>query len=492
LLCKRLKDKEDLSGRPDPNLGTFPIKKVFIRYEQILGSLEVFVAKCKDNIIKIYKMNLDSYKRVSTSSTTGGITPVFSSAEYKNDKGRKSNGRSPLVIGIITIGSLVIGAMLFFFYSLHSGESVNTDLPALKSSSLSAEEHIVSIHPETDFHIPPPPNPQEEDLLPEKLKVPPEEINDPEKVALDIIDKIRKMKFNQKIVIEKNIEAQTLIKKAQQLLRNLLIQRYGEGAIYVEMIVKLPKYLITETIEEQEQIDANGPELLRTLRIEMAPIAYVPYSVYFFIENIVKPFRSGSFHRNAGHVLQAMLQRQEWGGKHTQFAWQEYNPLYPHKKWTLGYAGRPSSSGAMYISTLDNTYNHGPASQGSKTEADCIIGRLADEDSIETVKLMTKQKGAGKGGGFIQDKKNWINIVSMRVTENNMNFQLQPEELTGKEGEEEELLNNRIIEQDPNAESKGASNEKYNLEIPFTNAEHPPEPETVPEAEAEGDHQPTV
>ena len=139
--------------------------------------------------------------------------------------------------------------------------------------------------------------------------------------------------------------------------------------------------------------------------------------MYFFLHNIVSGFVSGDFHRNAGHVLQAMLRqdKSKSGGKVLPFAWQEYSPKYPHKKWTLGYAGRPSSRSAMYISNLDNTRNHGPASQGSKTEADCIIGELADEASIAVAKEMTKQKGGAKGSGFISDKSKFVHISSLRV-----------------------------------------------------------------------------
>jgi len=44
-------------------------------------------------------------------------------------------------------------------------------------------------------------------------------------------------------------------------------------------------------------------------------------------------------------------------------------------QYTLGFAGRPSSS-AFYVSTLDNTDNHGPGSQGSKTEADACFAKV--------------------------------------------------------------------------------------------------------------------
>ena len=52
--------------------------------------------------------------------------------------------------------------------------------------------------------------------------------------------------------------------------------------------------------------------------------------------------------------------------------------------------GRPSGP-EFYISTEDNTYNHGPASQGSKTEADACFGKLYDQDSIDIATWMLKQ-----------------------------------------------------------------------------------------------------
>ena len=153
--------------------------------------------------------------------------------------------------------------------------------------------------------------------------------------------------------------------------------------------------------------------------VEMAPTALVPYSVYNFLE-IVRRFKSGAFHRNAGHVLQAManlgppasaFDRFTGGGS---MAFQEYHPGYPHKKFTLGYAGRPGGP-AFYVSTVDNSVNHGPASQGSKTEADACFGRLHDEESEATVRRMQKQPGAEKGLGFVSGQNNFIVISSLRV-----------------------------------------------------------------------------
>ncbi len=53
-------------------------------------------------------------------------------------------------------------------------------------------------------------------------------------------------------------------------------------------------------------------------------------------------------------------------------AFQEYSPNFPHVQYSLGYAARPGGP-EMYISTVDNVQNHGPASQGSKTEAEVVL-----------------------------------------------------------------------------------------------------------------------
>jgi hypothetical protein len=173
--------------------------------------------------------------------------------------------------------------------------------------------------------------------------------------ALEAIDELGKMKQSG-IVMEFDRHAQERIKVAQSLLTKLLVEKYGAGPYYVAMHILFPESMRVDGATSEEEVI-----------IELAPIDIVPYSVYFFIENIVNGFAGGNFHRNAGHVLQAMI---SGTGRSKSFAWQEYSPQYPHKKFTLGYAGRPSGGSAIYISTVDNTQNHGPASQGSKSEAD--------------------------------------------------------------------------------------------------------------------------
>ena len=90
--------------------------------------------------------------------------------------------------------------------------------------------------------------------------------------------------------------------------------------------------------------------------IETAPIELMPVAVLLYLD-IVSDWEGGMFHRNAGHVLQIQTH-----GRHRGLPFQEYSPEYPHVEGTLGYAGRPGGP-PFYISTIDNTRNHGPASQ---------------------------------------------------------------------------------------------------------------------------------
>ena len=209
-----------------------------------------------------------------------------------------------------------------------------------------------------------------------------------------LVEAVREIK-NRGVVIETDAAAKVAVSAAQDALRMLLRREYGEGPYYVDMELVFPKSM---------------PDFERgVVTIELAPIALVPYVVYYFLE-IVKHFKSGAFHRNAGHVLQSMVRlegRQERG-----LAWQEYDPHFPHQIYTLGYAGRPGGP-AFYISTVDNTMNHGPASQGSKTEADGCFGKIVN--GVSVVKQMMKQPGRSKPNGFISDAANFITIASLRL-----------------------------------------------------------------------------
>ena len=63
--------------------------------------------------------------------------------------------------------------------------------------------------------------------------------------------------------------------------------------------------------------------------------------------------KGGSFHRNAGHVLQAMLtlkeSSEESGHGGNAMAFQEYDARVPHEQFTLGYAGQNCYLMSYYV-----------------------------------------------------------------------------------------------------------------------------------------------
>jgi len=135
--------------------------------------------------------------------------------------------------------------------------------------------------------------------------------------------------------------------------------------------------------------------------IETAPFDVNPHNVLVFLE-IVDSWAGGSFFRNAGHVLQAKTEVETPRG---HLAFQEYSPEFPHAEYTLGYAGRPGGP-QFYISIMDNIQNHGPASQGSKTEADGCFGRVMK--GKEVVDRLKNDWGINKKG-FHGDDMGFLN-----------------------------------------------------------------------------------
>lgn len=130
--------------------------------------------------------------------------------------------------------------------------------------------------------------------------------------VIEAIERLREFKKAGR-VIETDTEAQIFIPQAQSFIRSFLTLKYGQGPYYIAMNLEFPSSMTTHLYPSTE-----------VLIVELAPIEEVPYSVYFFLEYIVTQFKIGKFHRNAGHVLQAMLQDQQ---PIQTFAWQEYSQI---------------------------------------------------------------------------------------------------------------------------------------------------------------------
>ena len=165
--------------------------------------------------------------------------------------------------------------------------------------------------------------------------------------------------------------------------------------------------------------------------IEMAPISLLPCSVLYFLE-LVRTYQHGDIMRNAPHVLQATAYStsttinkatiattiQHDGESQISMPFQEYSALFPHEKYTTGYAGRPSGPD-WYVSIMNNTDDHGPGSQqkANPYEADSnfgfVIQSSIDSGVLDILHSVTNHNN-GNNDEWL-DKNNYIHIDSMTI-----------------------------------------------------------------------------
>ena len=182
---------------------------------------------------------------------------------------------------------------------------------------------------------------------------------------------VRQMK-KAKVVMEEDASALALTLELQEATAELLFEQYGEGTAAgtytFEVALRFPA-----AMPDGDRLDGNPRDGFFT--VETAPRHTMPHAVHTFLKSATRweEIGRGAFHRNAGHVLQVNVRNHEPG---SSLAFQEYSPSFPHQKYTLGFAGRPGGA-AFYISTVDNTRNHGPGSQGSRTEADSCFAKAS-------------------------------------------------------------------------------------------------------------------
>lgn len=231
---------------------------------------------------------------------------------------------------------------------------------------------------------------------------PPSQKSEKEAAAIraDLEQQVREIKSTG-VIMETDEKSLELTGKLQDATRELIALRYGT-------IGDAKNYRVKFDLEFQSTIpdfEAKGKD--GTLLIELGPTSLIPCSVYNFLE-IARTWKKGAFHRNAGHVLQAIARSDIT----ERMPFQEYSKEYPHKKGTLGYAGRPSGP-EFYVSIQDNTHAHGPGSQQKHNpyEADCIIGTVIQGMEDGTVARIHTMPGKE----FMGDKKKWVLIRRMHI-----------------------------------------------------------------------------
>lgn len=220
-------------------------------------------------------------------------------------------------------------------------------------------------------------------------------VDELEVIYEDLDRRVREIKRTG-VIMETDPESMRVTKQLQVATTDLLEARYGKHSKFrIQVDLEFPP-----TIPDYSIKGKDG-----SFVIELAPIHLIPVSVFTFLE-IARTWKSGMFHRNAGHVLQATA-NSEAITKHLPF--QEYSSQFPHVTGTTGYCGRPSGP-CWYVSIQDNTKNHGPGSQQNRNpyEADANFGKVVE--GMDTVKRIHSTKARGW-----LNQKDQIKIMKMTI-----------------------------------------------------------------------------
>jgi cyclophilin family peptidyl-prolyl cis-trans isomerase len=223
--------------------------------------------------------------------------------------------------------------------------------------------------------------------------------------------------------LKKKIDELTSYKKKMQeniqlLSKTILLEKFGPGPHKVEIKVQFDPS--SEIAKPTESGKDTG-----NIVIELAPVDDLPHVVYWFLEQVSRKLYDGcSFHRSAEHVIQGGptpnflspanpgLQKRFKDSGFDSVLFQEYSAKHPHVKYTLGYAGRPGGPD-FYISTMNNTKDHGPGGQTDyedPTEADPCFAKV-----IEGFDVVDRMHKSPVNPGWYHGMAQNIAILSMRI-----------------------------------------------------------------------------
>jgi cyclophilin family peptidyl-prolyl cis-trans isomerase len=226
----------------------------------------------------------------------------------------------------------------------------------------------------------------------------------------------------------------------QQLSKQALLEKFGPGPHRVQVQVAFDPasnvYYPATTTTTADGL-AEKKDDMAVIVLELAPVDLMPHTVYWFLEQVHAGLYNGcSFHRNAGHVIQAgptanfrtpansNLQRRFQQAGFDSVLFQEYAQDFPHLPYTLGFAGRPGGPD-FYISMKDNTVPHGPGGQDSyadASEADpCFAKVVAGKDVVDRIHQSAVQPGSYKR------MQHYVAIVSMSILDEDDNEAHQDE-----------------------------------------------------------------
>ena len=297
----------------------------------------------------------------------------------KYSKVKKKRQQTTMAVAMLTIPLLLLLAFVMNSNSASSGGTTHTaSVAAGEAPSALLRAAAAATKSKVDF-----------DGMREKIK--------------ELDGRVRAIRKEVKI-FEQDAEGQEAANKLQQATREFLTAYYGSDETH--------RYRVKVELEFQKTIvdfDENGKD--GTIMIELAPSRLQPHSIHTFLE-VSRTYHGGAFHRIAPHVLQTTMTT-----RIPHLAFQEYSKDYPHKKGTVGYAGRPSGP-AWYVSTENNVQNHGPGSQqkANPYEADSCFGTVIEgfDDVVQRIRKVTDAQGK-KWPQFLGEKTRWVIIKSMTI-----------------------------------------------------------------------------
>ena len=200
----------------------------------------------------------------------------------------------------------------------------------------------------------------------------------------------------------------TIQQNIQRMSKEAVLAKFGPGPHRLELYLRFDSHL--------------GHTDSGTITIELAPLDELPHAVHWFLEQVDRKLYDGwSFHRNVRHVIMAGATRNfltekkppntkdfRDAGFHS-LLFQEYSQNFPHRKNTLGFAGRPGGP-LFYINKSDNSKIHGPGGQRNQddtSEADTCFAKVVDGfDVVDRMHNLPTKEG--------EALKNNVAIVSIR------------------------------------------------------------------------------
>lgn len=127
------------------------------------------------------------------------------------------------------------------------------------------------------------------------------------------------------------------------------------------------------------------------MEVQLAPCELTPVVTMYIVNKVKQGFWDGmTFFRAESHVVQATTRyvNGSYPKSANKFAdeipFPEYSSEFPHKKFTLGLAGRPGGTD-FYINMVDNVRNHGPGGQtykGYPQSADACFGVITKGQDV--------------------------------------------------------------------------------------------------------------